>query len=555
MKQAIRHYFEGVGGRMNGSLLWLFVSLFAILTLNNLVVQGLLSKSFSYLSRENWPLLWNTLWTTTLLYLIPVLIPHRVTRKVVIIVELTLICAMHIMDLYLISVYHMPYCDAVAAPIFATNASEAQGFFKSLRLDIPFMLIEGCKFILAIVIPLGLSWLIGLVRKSRDSKELHRVHQRRNAMLALSFIILVGVHILGIRYLHHTRKDNKEQVIQYNIHAPIARLILDEWMVHHKITHCNLSYRARQASIQEVSVDSLLPPHNIVLVVAEEIYPHLMHCYNPIVNKNTPTIDSLLRLNHLIKLDRCYEASSVESLAAAWTFSLCPKESPNSWDTDPTIYSIFRGAGYDTYWIDNTPRIARGLDVYPQLAADCDTYTFTNLRADDQEWTDSIPYDGAVLEHLQGCTEKSRLTTIHLIGGRSNIWWRIPSQFYQFNRLSANIDIPLSGDALDHLAQYYNVVCYQDYLFKQIINYYRDTPTLMIFCSPVGACGEWHPYSGDQLRPETKGLVPMLIYMTPQMERLRPTLREEMIQMNNSRHDLSELPRLLMNSFGVRWSQ
>lgn len=554
MKKALFNYLQGVKTR-TPQLVWLLIAMLAILTLNNLIIRDLLSKSAPYLSRETFPLVWDTLWMAVLLYIIPTLIPHRIMRRVVLITELILVSAVHIMDLYLVSTYQMPYCDAIATPIFATNSSEAHGFFKSLRLDMPFMLREWGKLLLAIFIPLGISWLITLAKDAK--KEL--LHKRitrfqKYSSTILFIVVLVGAHILGISYLRNTRVVARDGAIQYSLHAPIARLVLSNWVLYRNAKHCALDYRPRQATPQEVTVDSLLPPHNVVLVVSEDIYPHLMHCYNPIINDNTPTIDSLQQAGSLIKLDSIYSASDNAALAAAWTLSLCPKDSPNSWDTYPSIYSIFRVAGYDTYWLDNTPRIAHGLDVYPQLAADCDDHFFTNLRADEQEWADTIPYDDAILNHLKQLKDQSRLTTIHLMGARSNIWWRIPEEFYRYNRLSANTDINLSGDALDHLAQYYNVVCYQDDLLKRLIAYYQDTPTILIFCSPVGVYGEWHPYSGDQVTPETRGQVPMLLYLSPAMQRISPTLRNQLLQLNTKRHNLSELPQLLMRLSGIKVS-
>lgn len=551
MKKALLHYLQGVKARAP-QLVWLLIAMLAILTLNNLVVRGLLSRSATYLSRENIPLLWDTLWMATLLYLIPTLIPHRITRKVVLIIELVLVSAIHIMDLYLVSTYQMPYCDAIAIPIFATNPGEAHGFFKSLRLEMPFMLIEGVKLLLAIFLPLGISWLIGRAKSTKEQPTPCNKRIQRYSSTLLFVVVLVGAHILGINYLRQTRIAASAGVIEYNAHAPIARLYLSSRMLRHDAKRCALDYRPRQATPQEVVVDSLLPPHNVVLVFAEDIYPHLMHCYNPDINENTPTIDSLLQMGTLIRLDSIYSASDNAALAAAWTLSLCPKDSPDSWDTYPSIYSIFRTAGYNTYWLDNTPRIARGLDVYPQLAADCDQHFFTNLRADDQEWTDRIPYDDAVLDQLKQLESQSRLTTIHLLGARSSIWWRIPEEFYKYNRLSAKIDIDLSGDALDHVAQYYNVVYYQDYLLKQLVAHYQETSTILIYCSPVGVYSEWHPYSSGPVAPEMRGQVPMLLYLSPAMQRISPALRDQLLQLNAERHNLSDLPQLLMRLSAIR---
>lgn len=553
MKKALLHYLQGVKVRIP-QLVWLLIAMLAILTLNNLVIRGLLSKSATYLSRENLPLLWDTFWMATLLYLIPTLIPHRITRKVVLITELVLVSAVHIMDLYLVSTYQMPYCDAIATPIFATNPGEAHGFFQSLRLEMPFMLIESVKLLLAIFLPLGISWLISRAKRTKEQPTPCDKRIQRYSSRLLFVVVLVGAHILGINYLRQTRIATSSGVIQYNAHAPLARLMLSSRVLRHDAKHCSLDYRPRQATPQEVAVDSLLPPHNVVLVLAEDVYPHLMHCYNPDINENTPAIDSLLQMGALIRLDSIYSASDNAALAAAWTLSLCPKDSPDSWDTYPSIYSIFRAAGYDTYWLDNTPRIARGLDVYPQLAADCDQRFFTNLRADDQEWTDRIPYDDAVLDQLKQLESQSRITTIHLLGARSNIWWRIPEEFYKYNRLSANIDIELPGDALDHVAQYYNVVYYQDYLLKQLIAHYQETPTILIYCSPVGVYSEWHPYSSGPVAPEMRGQVPMLLYLSPAMQRISPALRDQLLQLNAERHNLSDLPQLLMRLSSIRVS-
>ena len=54
MKKALLHYLQGVKARAP-QLVWLLIAMLAILTLNNLVIRGLLSRSATYLSRENLP--------------------------------------------------------------------------------------------------------------------------------------------------------------------------------------------------------------------------------------------------------------------------------------------------------------------------------------------------------------------------------------------------------------------------------------------------------------------------------------------------------------------
>ena len=231
MKKALFNYLQGVKARAP-QLVWLLIAILAILTLNNLVLRGLLSTSAPYLSRENIPLLWDTLWMATLLYVIPTLIPHRITRKVVLITELVLVSAVHIMDLYLVSTYQMPYCDAIATPIFATNPGEAHGFFKSLRLDMPFMLREWGKLLLAIFLPLGISWLITLAKDAKRGISPERITRfQKYSSTILFIVVLVGAHILGISYLRKTRLVARDGAIQYSIHAPMVRLYLSSRML------------------------------------------------------------------------------------------------------------------------------------------------------------------------------------------------------------------------------------------------------------------------------------------------------------------------------------
>ena len=64
MKKALFNYLQGVKAR-TPQLVWLLIAMLAILTLNNLVLRSLLSKSAPYLSRENLPLIWDTLWMAT----------------------------------------------------------------------------------------------------------------------------------------------------------------------------------------------------------------------------------------------------------------------------------------------------------------------------------------------------------------------------------------------------------------------------------------------------------------------------------------------------------
>ncbi len=46
----------------------------------------------------------------------------------------------------------------------------------------------------------------------------------------------------------------------------------------------------------------------------------------------------------------------------------------------------------------------------------------------------------------------------------------------------------------------------------------------------------------------------MLLYLSPAMQRISPTLRDQLLQLNTKRHNLSELPQLLMRLSGIKVS-
>ena len=46
----------------------------------------------------------------------------------------------------------------------------------------------------------------------------------------------------------------------------------------------------------------------------------------------------------------------------------------------------------------------------------------------------------------------------------------------------------------------------------------------------------------------------MLLYLSPAMQRISPTIRDQLLQLNAERHNLSDLPQLLMRLSSIRLS-
>lgn len=159
-------YSQGVIQRLRRHI-WLFLIVFAILFLNALFVGsgvqnggGWSQLTVKGLFLENHLFLLNILWVAFMGIMLPSLIPHKVIRIILIVLELILLLLLHFIDIYLIGAYGIPFNESFVFTLFGTNPNEAKAFLRTLQIDWHLFLIEIVKLVICAGVAVGIQFLL-----------------------------------------------------------------------------------------------------------------------------------------------------------------------------------------------------------------------------------------------------------------------------------------------------------------------------------------------------------------------------------------------------------
>ncbi|KGO03542.1 hypothetical protein HQ42_00405 [Porphyromonas gulae] len=543
-------FFLGLDRRLY-QLIWLLIFLFLVQFFNLLELQAMGVDSQGQMRMLRALLAWSLVG-----YLVPAFIPNRIIRNIVIGIELVYICVSFLTDFYLINIYRLPFSGAMAQPILATNPSEAIGFFRSGGNAMLFgrgLLLLLVAFVIARLLPWsvrkGFSLLFILMGKMPTS--VRGFHPGRWGLIVL-VLLMIFLGVWHAKYIYAAYRSNW---IRYNAMSLPERLWLSNRMAQKEISLSNIYYHPQAPHENHLHRERTIDtPHNVIVVYDRLIYPHLMHCYGHYI-KNTPTIDSLIASQELFILDKAYTADNTPHFAMAQALSYYDPGDESSWDVYPTLPGVMRLAGYRTFWLDNTPKATPWLDVVPQLAADCDSSYHVNLRASEECWNGNSPLDEAVLEHLTDYRQGSQsvFSVIHLQGGEGSIWSRVNRDFWTFDRRHFTVFDNIQPDDRDVLAQYHNLLLYHDHILGKIIDFYSSTPSIVIYMGNLGVQGDTHPYDGTPIDEADRSRVPFMIYLSPEMKRLRPDWSEQIQALIGKTYSTADFPEWLTRLLGFEY--
>ncbi|KGN89320.1 hypothetical protein HQ45_07205 [Porphyromonas crevioricanis] len=531
------------------SYVWLLCFLFLIQILDGISVQKVLP---SY--KLSLPIILSALaWSVMAFYLVCFL-PWRWLRRTVAVI-LTLVASLFfVTDVYLLEVYHIPYTDATAVPMLATNPEEALGFFKGMAEYAGVIL----KALLSIIFVWIICWLLSFYW-DRIKQMLSAFHARVSRCVSRKIMVpIVSICLLGGLILHstYTLQGYKNNWSNYSSMSMTERVLVSYLTAQKEIELSNMDYHLAQADPAKfIRSDSLLV-HNIVIVTAPHIYPALMHCYGYPVD-NTPLIDKMLAQGKLIRVDSLYAHHSSNLGSLSSMLSYAHFSDSLSWDLYPSLSGVMQMAGYETYWLDNLNTASPSHDVAPQLANDCQHKYWVHLRGGEEYWSDENIYDEKALEHLADpCPNgKSLFQIVSLNGGTPSIWSRTPEDFFEFEAPDVPIGKDLDSPGQQLLAHYSNLILSQDWIFSRIIDHYRDTPSIVLYVGQAGAFGKSHPYSNYDLSKEKEGWLPLLIYVSPAMEEIRPGIGDALRTAFAGRISADFLPDRLTPIFGFEYKR
>lgn len=457
-----------------------------------------------------------------LLYTFVALIPWHSFRRVLLLMTIVVVAVLYLTDVYLLHTYSMPYEDTLAQPLLATNLNEAWEFLQSMDGSLSIWAVEVGYLLLVVLVSWLVSWSIRALLSSSLPIIVRRlVLQQRIRLMWAGLLVLVGLFIAQVLSLS---KEYNNDWIRYNRLSLPGRLVVSDLFVRKEIRRSHLDYQLHPPMPQEVVVMQELPPHNVIFIYSQEIYPALLDCYKRRGVPNTPHLSARIEAGSVIRFDSAYCQETRSFMAALKHFSLAPQGEEQRFEAYPTIGSVLRLAGYRSYWLSNNPKVEPWLDLVPQMIVDCDSSYFTNLRASVKDWSKRSAPDLDVLKHLSEPLPggKSLYQVVHLMGASGGIWSHTSRELPCFYRQSCRSEVELSGSEQDDLAQYYTIVLNQDHIVEEIIKYYQHTPTIVFFMGNMGIRWQPNPYNREQETEEELTHVPLLVYLSPEMKKIAP---------------------------------
>ncbi len=488
-------------------------------------------------------LVFSMLGWATIAWALPSLFPYRPLRKAIAVVEILIISILYLTDTYLLNAYQTPYTDSMAGPILATNPEEIRGFFNSSTgtSETYFWYIAAWILVgaFSLFFPYLLKHLLSLPIKRIGATTIKLL--KKLPLLPALVILMLWCGIIHSKKAYNMYKSDW---VWYNSMVMPERLYTSYKMAKKEWFFYTQQMIHSPQNSEAICLNQSLPLHNVVVVLADNLYPALMHCYGHYL-KNTPTIDTLTQRGEaLLFYNVVGDPTASPTEAVRNMLSLATNK--ELWDRQETLTHRLKKAGYTTYWLSNQNKAEPWLKFIPALASECDSSFYCNLRGSEEYWSSQPCYDEAVLKHLssfarEGCGRKNLLQYVHLSGARESIWARVPERFNDFKGYDIR-DNFLSSDESDNYAHYSNVILYMDYLIGEVIQQYSQIPSIILFIGPTGCQGNSHPYSKKNVAPSELNRVAFLCYISPSLQQQCPAL-------SNKLHHLMKQDRLELNSF------
>jgi len=235
------------------------------------------------------------------------------------------------------------------------------------------------------------------------------------------------------------------------------------------------------------SMDSL----NIVLIIGESgIKNHYsIYGYN---HDTTPNMSLEKKKGNLVAFNNVVSPYNVTTPAIKNLLSCNTLSKRENWAAFPYVPYVFNRAGYDIYFWDNQKKLDAGggftfeLNSFLYNKYISSIYTAQNdscYKFDEDLISSFIRYN---VNTKKG---KHKFIMFHLLGQHISFDERYPKggQFEIFSKDSVKRKEPwMNDEKRQDIAHFDNATLYHDYVISKLFDYFRDTPTIMIYLSDHG---------------------------------------------------------------------
>jgi len=280
--------------------------------------------------------------------------------------------------------------------------------------------------------------------------------------------------------------------------------------------------RARSVRLG-AKVDASRAPVDVVLVIGESARADRFGT-GPTAPRTSPR---LAATEGLVSFD------DVVSLATATRLAV-PRIVASLFDGDPasaaqpSVVSVFREAGYATWWISNHSTVGAHDGTIAPYAEEADVRRFVNAGSSNRQSALDSELVGE-LERALSTPAERRFVVLHSLGSHFNYRYRYPDAFDHFQPSLARDQATSIFDAgrRDAIRNAYdNSILYTDYVLAEMIGALARTgrDSVLVYVSDhgqvlfEGMCGK----AGHGIPSALAYRVPMLVWMSPGMRAHRP---------------------------------
>ncbi|RAI72832.1 sulfatase [Pseudomonas fluorescens] len=299
----------------------------------------------------------------------------------------------------------------------------------------------------------------------------------------------------------------------------------------------------KQRQESEVKITSVSNESNIetvVFVVGESSRPQNWSLYG-YDKQTTPNLD---KLAGIYKFNRMCTTAPYTSVAVPSMLSLEPISDWNAIASKKSLVSIYRAAGYMTYWLSVQEVDSFG-GIIPQIAAEAQYWQYFERS-----------YDGALMPEYKKILNKGgaqkQAIFIHIKGSHFEYSRRYPGDFKKFK--------PSTNSVKDKItAEYDNSILYTDWLLSSIIDQLKlsKKPSILFYSSD----------HGENIMDDSRGLlghgignkydlpVSAFVWASDNISSQQALKLSKLKERENQRVSISSFPHTLLSITGVLTSE
>jgi heptose-I-phosphate ethanolaminephosphotransferase len=294
--------------------------------------------------------------------------------------------------------------------------------------------------------------------------------------------------------------------------------------------------RRRESDVKITSLSDQSTIETIVFVIGESSRPHNWSLYG----YDKDTTPNLGKQAGIFKFNKICTTAPYTSFAVPSMLSLEPISDWDSIASTKSLVSIYRAAGYMTYWLSVQEVDSFG-GIIPQIAAEAQYRQYFERS-----------YDGALMSEYEKILNKNetekKAIFIHVKGSHFEYSRRYPESFDQFKPATSSFKDKIT-------AEYDNSILYTDWLLSTIIDQLKSSkkPSVLFYSSD----------HGENMMDDSRGLlghgignkydlpVSAFIWASESVSHQQSLKFLKLKERESQKISISSLPHTLLNITGV----